>query len=34
MGKEMPDKRVRGKTVDDVVNLLSEGMRAKKLKVE
>lgn len=34
LGKEMPDKRVRGKTVEDVVTLLSEGMRAKKSKVE
>lgn len=34
LGKEQPDARVRGKTVDDVTNLLSEGMKAKKLKSE
>lgn len=34
LGKEQPGQRVRGKTVEDVVGLLSEGMKAKKLKAE
>lgn len=34
LGKEQPDARVRGKTVDDVTKLLAEGMKAKKLKTE
>lgn len=34
LGKEQPDARVRGKTVDDVTNLLVLGMKAKKLKSE
>ncbi|KAH9213277.1 6-phosphogluconate dehydrogenase [Leptodontidium sp. 2 PMI_412] len=34
LGKEQPDARVRGKTVEDVIQLLSEGMKAKKLKSE
>lgn len=34
LGKEVPDKRVRGKTVEDVVLLLSQGMKEKKLKKE
>ena len=34
LGNEKPGKRSRGKTVLDVVTLLSEGMEAKKLKTE
>ena len=34
LGKEKPGQRVRGKTVEDVVGLLGEGMKAKKLKSE
>ncbi|KUJ06694.1 6-phosphogluconate dehydrogenase C-terminal domain-like protein [Mollisia scopiformis] len=34
LGLEKPGARVRGKTVEDVVTLLSEGMTAKKLKQE
>lgn len=34
LGKEQPDGRVRGKTVNDVTELLAEGMKAKKLKFE
>lgn len=34
LGKEQPDARVRGKTVSDVTKLLTEGMKAKKLKSE
>ena len=34
LGKEQPDARVRGKTVNDVTELLAEGMKAKKLKSE
>ncbi|KAJ4287768.1 hypothetical protein N0V90_012472 [Kalmusia sp. IMI 367209] len=34
LGKEQPGARVRGKTVEDVVTVLSEGMRAKKLKTD
>jgi hypothetical protein len=34
LGKEQPGRRVRGKTVEDVVELMSEAMRAKKLKSE
>ena len=30
LGLEKPEKRVRGKTVEDVVEVLSEGLRAKK----
>ncbi|KAH8586187.1 6-phosphogluconate dehydrogenase [Bisporella sp. PMI_857] len=34
LGLEKPGARVRGKTVQDVVERLSQGMEAKKLKVE
>lgn len=34
LGLEKPGARVKGKTVEDVVALLSEGMTAKKLKQE
>lgn len=34
LGKEQLDSRVRGKTVNDVTELLAEGMKAKKLKSE
>lgn len=34
LGKEQPGQRVRGETVEDVVRLLSEGLRTKKLKSE
>ncbi|RFU33116.1 hypothetical protein B7463_g3224, partial [Scytalidium lignicola] len=34
LGKEKPGHRVRGKTVEDVVELLSQGIEAKKLKTE
>ncbi|KIM94102.1 hypothetical protein OIDMADRAFT_45897 [Oidiodendron maius Zn] len=34
LGLEKPGARVRGKTVQDVVELLSQGMKAKKLKKE
>jgi hypothetical protein len=34
LGKEKPGLRSRGTTVEDVVALLSEGMEAKKLKME
>ncbi|KAH8810935.1 6-phosphogluconate dehydrogenase [Xylogone sp. PMI_703] len=34
LGKEKPGHRARGKTVEDVVELLSQGMEAKKLKTE
>ncbi|OBT40335.1 hypothetical protein VE00_08456 [Pseudogymnoascus sp. WSF 3629] len=34
LGKEQPDARVRGKTVNDVTKLLAEGMKAKKMKSE
>jgi hypothetical protein len=34
LGKEQPDARVRGKTVNDVTELLAQGMKAKKLKSE
>jgi hypothetical protein len=30
LGKETPDKRVRGKTVEDVVGIMREGLQAKK----
>jgi hypothetical protein len=34
LGQEKPGARVRGKTVEDVVNLLSQGMDAKRPKTE
>ncbi|KAG4443238.1 hypothetical protein IFR05_001281 [Cadophora sp. M221] len=34
LGKEQPDVRVRGKTVEDVTQVLAEGMKAKKLKTQ
>ena len=33
LGKEQPGKRVRGETVEDVVELLSEGMDGKRRKI-
>lgn len=30
LGKEKPDQRVRGQTVEDVVELISRGLQAKK----
>lgn len=33
-GLEKPGERLKGRTVEDVVKLLSEGMAAKKLKQE
>jgi hypothetical protein len=33
LGTELPDARVRGKTVEDVVALISEGIDAKKNKI-
>lgn len=33
LGTELPDARVRGKTVEDVVTLISEGIDAKSSKV-
>jgi hypothetical protein len=32
LGKEQPGRRVRGQTVDDAVGLLSEALKARKLK--
>lgn len=32
LGTELPDARVRGKTVEDVVALISEGIESKKKK--
>ncbi len=29
LGQELPDARVRGKTVEDVVSLVSEGIEQK-----
>lgn len=29
LGKEQPGQRVRGKTVEDVIELLSEGMKVR-----
>ncbi|KAF8847098.1 hypothetical protein BDZ45DRAFT_755255 [Acephala macrosclerotiorum] len=34
LGLEKPDERVKGKTVEDVVKLFSEGISVKKLKQE
>lgn len=34
LGLEKPGMRVRGKTVEDVVKLLSQGMETKRLKRE
>jgi len=34
LGKEKPGLRSRGTSVEDVVAVLSEGMEAKKLKME
>jgi hypothetical protein len=31
LGKEEPGQRVRGKTVEDVVQLMSEGIKSKKV---
>lgn len=33
LGEEKPGKRVRGKTVEDVVDVLAEGLRSKKRKM-
>jgi len=33
LGDEKPGKRRRGKTVEDVVELLSEGLQAKKRRM-
>jgi hypothetical protein len=33
LGKELPDARVRGQTVEDVVTLISEGIDAKRGKL-
>ena len=34
LGLEKPGKRVRGRTVEDVVEVLSEGLQAKRRKTE
>lgn len=34
LGSEKPGARIRGKTVEDVVHLLSQGIKEKKLKKE
>lgn len=34
LGKEQSDTRVRGKTVEEITQLLAEGMKAKELKTE
>jgi hypothetical protein len=34
LGQEKPGARLRGKTVQDVVEVLSQGMKVKRLKTE